>query len=77
MITDNSCGQHIEINLRGGADMGLHTIYWNIDIFIDIILSIMYWKVSLIINQYLQLSKHKKASKHHANLPLEMYSFTL
>ena len=22
-------------------------------------------------------SQHKKASNHHANLPLEMYSFTL
>ena len=25
----------------------------------------------------LQLTQHKKASNHHANLPLEMYSFTL
>ena len=24
-----------------------------------------------------QVSQHKKASNHHANLPLEMYSFTL
>ena len=23
------------------------------------------------------LAQHKKASNHHANLPLEMYSFTL
>ena len=23
------------------------------------------------------ISQHKKASNHHANLPLEMYSFTL
>ena len=25
----------------------------------------------------LHISQHKKASNHHANLPLEMYSFTL
>ena len=25
----------------------------------------------------LHYSQHKKASDHHANLPLEMYSFTL
>ena len=24
-----------------------------------------------------EVSQHKKASNHHANLPLEMYSFTL
>ena len=36
----------------------------------------------LLINTYLHkllniLSQHKKASNHHANQPLEMYSFTL
>ena len=24
-----------------------------------------------------RITQHKKASNHHANLPLEMYSFTL
>ena len=26
---------------------------------------------------YIMESQHKKAGNHHANLPLEMYSFTL
>ena len=28
------------------------------------------------LNDKRQFSQHKKASNHHANLPLEMYSFT-
>ena len=30
------------------------------------------WDVCSVVQ-----SQHKKASNHHANLPLEMYSFTL
>ena len=30
-----------------------------------------------IHNRFEDLPQHKKASNHHANLPLEMYSFTL
>ena len=31
----------------------------------------------IIIESSYRVSQHKKASNHHANLPLEMYSFTL
>ena len=31
----------------------------------------------VVNKEILQPSQHKKASNHHANLPLEMYSFAL
>ena len=35
------------------------------------------FKGSIGESQKLNQTQHKKASNHHANLPLEMYSFTL
>ena len=60
---------------EGSNDVDSTDVFCTFKYYTHIIHKAKHWRYLLILPA--PLSQHKKASNHHANLPLEKYSFTL